>query len=245
MKNVIIIGATSAIAEAVGKLYALEKANLYLIARNTTKLRSIEQDLIVRGANAVHTASFNACEFDSHDLLIQQAFKTLKKVDVLLIAHGSLPDQQQCQEDSVKAIEELNINGLSVVSLLTHTATRMEQQKSGNITVITSVAGDRGRQSNYVYGAAKSLVSTFLQGLAQRLHKSDVHVLDIKPGFVDTPMTANFDKGPLWAEPEKIAFIIKKRIDNKSYFSYAPSFWFVIMTIIKNIPKRVFNKISL
>ena len=121
----------------------------------------------------------------------------------------------------------------------------MESQQSGNITVITSVAGDRGRQSNYVYGAAKGMVSTFLQGLAQRLAKSGVHVLDIKPGFVDTPMTAEFDKGALWAKPEKVAQIIKKRIEKRSSFSYTPGFWFVIMTIIKSIPKFVFNRIKL
>jgi short-subunit dehydrogenase len=242
VQNIIIIGATSAMAKEVAKLYAIEKANLYLIARDTSKLNTIKQDLTVRGANTVHTAPFDANQFDSHQELMEQAFKTLGCVDVLLVAHGSLPNQELCQTDSMKAIEELNTNGMSVISLLTHAATKMEQQKSGNITVITSVAGDRGRQSNYVYGAAKGLVSTFLQGLTQRLSKSGVHVLDIKPGFVDTPMTAEFDKGALWAKPEKVAQIIKKRISKKSSFSYTPAFWFVIMTIIKFIPKAIYNK---
>lgn len=232
-------------AKEVAKLYALEKANLYLIARDTSKLDTIKQDLMVRGANTVHTIPLDANQFDSHQALIEQAFEALGRVDVLLVAHGSLPNQELCQTDSMKAIEELNTNGLSVISLLTHAATKMEQQKSGNITVITSVAGDRGRQSNYVYGAAKGLVSTFLQGLAQRLSKSGVHVLDIKPGFVDTPMTAEFDKGALWAKPEKVAQIIKKRISKKSSFSYTPAFWFVIMTIIKFIPKAIFNRIKI
>lgn len=245
MQNIIIIGATSAMAKEVAKLYALEKANLYLIARDTSKLDTIKQDLMVRGANTVHTAPFDANQFDSHPALIEQAFKALGRVDVLFVAHGSLPNQELCQTDSMKAIEELNTNGVSVISLLTHAATKMEQQKSGNITVITSVAGDRGRQSNYVYGAAKGLVSTFLQGLAQRLSKSCIHVLDIKPGFVDTPMTAEFDKGALWAKPEKVARIIKKRISKKSSFSYTPAFWFVIMTIIKFIPRPIFDKIKL
>jgi decaprenylphospho-beta-D-erythro-pentofuranosid-2-ulose 2-reductase len=245
VQNIIIIGATSAMAKEVAKLYAIEKANLYLIARDTSKLNIIKQDLMVRGANTVHTAQFDANQFDSHQALMEQAFKTLGCVDVLLVAHGSLPNQELCQTDSMKAIEELNTNGVSVISLLTHAAKKMEQQKSGSITVITSVAGDRGRQSNYVYGAAKGLVSTFLQGLAQRLSKSGVHVLDIKPGFVDTPMTAEFNKGALWAKPEKIAQIIKKRIRKKSSFSYTPAFWFVIMTIIKFVPKSIFNNIKL
>lgn len=232
-------------AKEVAKLYAIEKAKLYLIARDTEKLDTIKQDLTVRGANTVHTAPFDANQFDSHQALIEQAFDTLGRVDVLLVAHGSLPNQELCQTDSMKAIEELNTNGVSVVSLLTHAATKMEQQKSGNITVITSVAGDRGRQSNYVYGAAKGMVSIFLQGLAQRLHKSGVHVLDIKPGFVDTPMTAEFGKGTLWAKPEKVADIICHRINIKSTFSYTPGFWFIIMTIIKSAPKFIFNKVSL
>jgi len=245
VKNIIIIGATSAMAEEVAKLYAMENANLYLVARDTLKLATIKQDLTVRGAGAVYTAPFNADQFDSHAALIEQAFDTLGHVDVLLMAHGSLPHQERCQNDSIKAIEELNTNGVSVVSLLTHAANKMEQQKSGNITVISSVAGDRGRQSNYVYGAAKGMVSIFLQGLAQRLSKSGIHVLDIKPGFVDTPMTAEFDKGALWAKPEHVAQIIKKRISKKSSFSYTPAFWFVIMTIIKCVPRFIFNRIKL
>ncbi len=245
VQNIIIIGATSAMAKEVAKLYALEKANLYLIARDTAKLDTIKQDLMVRGAKTVYTAPFNANQFDSHQALIEQAFDALGYVDVVLVAHGSLPNQELCQTDSIKAIEELNTNGVSVISLLTHAANKMQQQKSGNITVITSVAGDRGRQSNYLYGAAKGMVSIFLQGLAQRLSKSGVHVLDIKPGFVDTPMTAEFDKGALWAKPEKVAQIIKKRIHNKSSFCYTPAFWFVIMTIIKFVPTVIFNKIKL
>lgn len=245
MKNIIIIGATSAMATEVAKLYAIEKANFYLLARDTEKLTIMEQDLTVRGADSVHIAPFDANNFNSHQQLVAQAFQTLGQVDVLLIAHGSLPDQALCQEDAVKAIQELNTNGVSVISLLTHAANKMEAQQSGNITVITSVAGDRGRQSNYLYGSAKGMVSTFLQGLTQRLSKSGVHVLDIKPGFVDTPMTAEFDKGALWAKPQKVAEIIKHRISKKSSFSYTPAFWFVIMTIIKSIPQLIFNRLKL
>lgn len=193
-----IIGATSAMAEEAAKLYASEKANLYLLARNEERLSLIKNDLMVRGASAVYTHPFDANDFESHKALMEEAFTTLGKVDVVLVAHGSLPIQEECNADSLKTITEMNTNGVSVVSILTHIANLMELQKSGNITVITSVAGDRGRQSNYVYGAAKGMVSTFLQGLSQRLSKSGVHVLDIKPGFVDTPMTVEFDKGALW-----------------------------------------------
>ncbi|MCW8336199.1 SDR family oxidoreductase [Vibrio paucivorans] len=245
MKNIMIIGATSAMAKEVAKLYAIEGANLYLIARDSEKLTRMQDDLIVRGAQSVQVNIFDAENFDSHQALIEEGFQTLGSVDALLIAHGSLPDQERCQEDSLKAIEEININGISVISLLTHAANIMEKKKSGSITVITSVAGDRGRQSNYVYGSAKGMVSIFLQGLSQRLNKSSVHVLDIKPGFVDTPMTSKFEKGVLWADPIAVAKIIKRRIESNSNFSYAPGFWLLIMTIIKSVPRVIFNKISL
>lgn len=245
MKNIIIIGASSAIAEEVAKLYALDNTNIYLIARNLTKLTTIQQDLKVRGAESVHIAQFQATQFDTHKALIDQAFEKLGTIDVILIAHGSLPNQEHCQNDFAQTLEEININALSVVSLLTHAASKFEQQKSGCIAAITSVAGDRGRQSNYIYGAAKSMVSTYLQGLAQRLNKSGVHVLDIKPGFVDTPMTEEFDKSALWSQPDYVAKIIKKRIFKKSSFSYVPAFWFPIMLVIKSIPDKIFNKLKL
>ena len=245
MQNIIIIGATSAIAKEVAKLYAMEKANLYLIARDQSRLEVIKDDCLVRGANNVNIANFDARQLDSHKAIIESAFDSLGRVDVFLIAHGSLPHQELCQADSNKAVDEINTNGVSVVSLLTHAANKLEEQRTGNITVITSVAGDRGRQSNYIYGAAKGMVSIFLQGLAQRLNSSGIHVLDIKPGFVDTPMTKDFDKGALWAKPENVAQIIKERINKKSTFSYTPAFWFLIMTIIKTIPKMIFNKIKL
>ncbi|HHC6786513.1 SDR family NAD(P)-dependent oxidoreductase [Vibrio parahaemolyticus] len=113
------------------------------------------------------------------------------------------------------------------------------------MVAISSVAGDRGRQSNYVYGAAKAMVSTFLQGLSQRLSKKGVHVLDIKPGFVDTPMTESFAKGPLWTKPSKVAKIVVKRVNKRSQLQYVPSFWALIMFVIKMIPQVIFNKIKL
>lgn len=245
MKNIAIIGATSAIAEAVARLYAVEMANIYLLARNTARMDLIAQDLKVRGANNVYTEAFNAADFDSHETCVQRIFEILPRVDVFLVAHGSLPDQIQCEQDAALSLQEITVNGTSVISVLTHVANKMSVQGRGNITVISSVAGDRGRQSNYVYGAAKGLVSTFLQGLGQRLHKSGVHVLDIKPGFVDTPMTAHLTKGPLWAKPADVAPLIKSRIEKRRYFAYVPAFWWLIMTVTKNIPTFIFNRIKM
>lgn len=245
MKNILIIGATSAMAEHVARLYAEQGDRLYLLARNEQKLSPVVDDLMARGAANITSAAFDASDLEAHSAVIDDAFASVSHFDVVLIAHGSLPDQSACQNDVALALSELTINGSSYISLLTLIALKMEHQGRGSIVAITSVAGDRGRQSNYVYGAAKGMVSIFLQGLAQRLSKQNIHVLDIKPGFVDTPMTADFPKGPLWAKPEQVAQAIKSRIDSQSSFSYVPWFWFGIMTIIKNIPKAIFNKLSL
>ena len=133
-----------------------------------------------------------------------------------------------------------------MISLLTHLGNRFELQRQGSIVVISSVAGDRGRQSNYVYGTAKRAVSIFLQGLRQRLHKSGVQVLTVKPGFVDTPMTAGFDKkGLLWVGPEVIAQCICAGVEKKRDVVYAPWFWWGVMGGIRAVPEWVFKKLKL
>jgi decaprenylphospho-beta-D-erythro-pentofuranosid-2-ulose 2-reductase len=132
-----------------------------------------------------------------------------------------------------------------VAALLTHVAARFAPRRAGSIVVISSVAGDRGRQSNYVYGAAKALVTAFTSGLRQRLHKSGVAVITVKPGFVDTPMTATFRKGLLWAKPEQIAAGIVRALDRSAGVVYLPAFWRPVMLIIRSIPERVFQRLQL
>ncbi len=245
MKNILVIGATSAIAEQTIRLYAKQGANLHLMARDEDKLNTIAQDALVRGAHSASVQKIEVNDFDQHKKWIDDAFAKLVSVDVVLIAHGSLPDQQACQDHVSTTLREMNTNGLSTVSLLTVLANRMEAQGKGTLAVITSVAGDRGRQSNYVYGAAKGMLSIFLQGLRNRLFAKGVHVLDIKPGFVDTPMTAEFPKGPLWAKPETIAKNIVKAVDKRKNSIYTPWFWMGIMLIIRNIPEFIFKKMKL
>ncbi len=140
MKNIVIIGATSAIAEQAARLYAQDGDHLYLLARNNERLKMISQDLKVRGAASVSTAQFDADDFSSHEALVNDIFNHFQQVDVVLVAHGSLPNQEDCQKFSLLSIKEINTNGLSVISLLTSIANKMENQSNGNITVITSVA---------------------------------------------------------------------------------------------------------
>ena len=245
MKRILIIGATSAIAGATARILAQRGDRLYLLARNQERLSSLAADLKIRGAASVGYSQLDINDFDVHEDTINTAFAALGKIDVALIAHGTLPDQRICEVDFNTALAELNTNAISTVSLLTHLAKKLERQKSGTIAVITSVAGERGRQSNYVYGAAKGMVSVFLQGLRNRLHSSGVSVLDIKPGFVDTPMTARFKKGVLWAKPETIAVGIIKALDRKKSVTYLPWFWKYIMLIIKSIPESIFKRLDL
>ena len=245
MENVLIIGATSAMAQATARLYAGRGANLYLLARDGGRLGTVASDLKIRGAASVGCRTFDAATMETHSEDIQAAFEALGNVDVALVAHGTLPDQRVCEKDFYRALKELRTNAVGTLSVLTHLANGFESQGRGVLAVITSVAGDRGRQSNYVYGSAKSMVSTFLQGLRGRLHRSGVHVIDIKPGFVDTPMTAGFQKGILWVKPETVARVILHSVGKQKNTVYVPWFWGIIMFVIRNIPENIFKKMRL
>lgn len=247
MKNIIVFGATSAIAEAVCRLYAKQKCNLLLLARDEEKLQVMTQDLQLRGAQLVETYPFEATDIEKHSAIIDHCFNVFSSVDLVLFAHGSLPDQQDCEKDSALAMRELNVNGTSVINLLGLVANKLIAQKSGHIAAITSVAGDRGRKTNYIYGASKALVSCYLEGLRGRCHPHSIAVTDIRPGFVDTPMTAKItDKsGILWAQPDTVANNIVAGIDKQKAVVYTPWFWRWIMLIIKHIPTFIFKRMSI
>lgn len=245
MCNRFIFGATSTIAEAAARLFAADGDSLYLVGRDLDKLNIIADDLRIRGARQVITAAADARDFDIHQQLIDQAFTTLNGLDTLLIAHGTLPDQASCEQSFAKTHEEFEINALGVMSLLTHAANRFERQGSGTLCVISSVAGDRGRQSNYIYGAAKGAVSIFLQGLRNRLHSKGIQVVTIKPGFVDTPMTLAFTKNSLWASPEQVARGIYHAVIKKKDIVYLPWFWSPVMCVIRWLPETIFKRLRL
>ena len=245
MRHILIVGATSAIAEATARRFAQEGDRLYLVARNPERLAAVASDLETRGATQVETMVLDANDTTKHSELITQAETTMGGLDTILVAHGTLSDQKACESSFDETLKELQTNCLSVISLLTHVANRFEEQKHGTIVVISSVAGDRGRQSNYVYGTAKAAVSTFLQGLRNRLYHSHVHVITVKPGFVDTPMTAAFSKGLLWASPEKIGKGIYRSVNRNLDVVYLPWFWWFIMAGIRAIPETLFKKTKL
>lgn len=245
MKRILIIGATSAIAEHCARIWAQNSNELLLVGRDDAKLSVIKNDLRTRGAESVESYTLDITEVDQYETFFKAIETNKASFDVVLIAHGTLPDQKACETDINLAMHEIETNALSVIRLLTYFANYFEVRKSGTIAVISSVAGDRGRASNYVYGSAKSMVSTFTSGLRQRLYKSNVSVVTIKPGFVDTPMTAEFKKSVLWAKPNKVAKKMIEAIEKKKSEVYLPSFWWGIMVIIKLMPSVIFNRLKL
>lgn len=245
MKKILVIGATSAIAEHCARIWAAKGDAMHLVARNKQHVQTIATDLKVRGASNVTTYCTDLNDVDKHNKLLDAAYDALGGVDIVLIAHGSLSNQKSCELNVKEALAEIQTNALSTISLLTLLANRFEAKRSGTICVISSVAGDRGRASNYVYGSAKAMVTAFTSGLRQRLYKSNVSVVTIKPGFVDTPMTSEFNKGLLWSKPYIVSAMIVKAIQKERAEVYAPAFWQYLMVIIKLIPSFVFKKMAI
>jgi short-subunit dehydrogenase len=245
MKKVMIIGATSAIAMAVAKKFAEDGAALALVARDQEKLQILQNDLALQGAEKVVAETLNVLEFHRHAEVINKLVTALDGLDAVLIAHGVLPDQRRAEEDPAYAKETFEINATSAIHLLTLLAPHFRESKQGCIAVISSVAGDRGRGSNYVYGAAKAALTTFCDGLRQRLYPHGVRVLTIKPGFVDTPMTSHLNKNPLFATPERVANdIYRAMVTRKNGIIYTPWFWRWVMKIFRIIPEKIIAKFS-
>ena len=242
MKRVLIIGATSAIAEHCARIWANRGDELYLVARNEERLQTIAADLKVRGATQVASFCTDLNDLDRHSELLDAADEVLKGIDIVLIAHGTLSNQKSCEKNVSETLSEIQTNALSAISLLTLIANRFEAKKDGTICIISSVAGDRGRASNYVYGSAKAMVTTFTSGLRQRLHKANVAVVTVKLGFVDTPMTSQFKKGLLWAKPNAVAAKIVRAIEKRKDEVYVPAYWLGIMKIISIIPQSFFKR---
>jgi len=245
IKNIYVFGATSKIAEETIKHFAKDKSSFYLVARNSDKLEIVKKDLISRGAVSVHTENCDALEYDKHKSTIENAAQVMGNIDLVYIAHGTLPDNEGIRNNQANLLEEFNINCNSTLSLCSAASDYFEKEGKGTLAVISSVAGERGRQSNFVYGAAKSAVTEYLSGLRNRLYKSGIKVITIKPGMVETPMTADMEKGPLFAKVESVGKTIYTKIKNGNDVVYVPGYWKLIMGIIKSIPESIFKKLNI
>jgi len=245
MNKVLLIGATSAIAQEVAKMYAARGCQLFLLGRDAQKLDIMAADLRVRGAPQVAYACADLADSAHHAALWQQANSALNGVDIVVIAYGTLSDQAACEQDVALTLQEIQVNFVSITAWLTLLANEFAARKQGKIAVISSVAGDRGRQSNYVYGAAKGGLSIFVQGLRNRLYADNVQVLTVKPGFTDTPMTAHLPKNFLFVKPGKVAADLVHGLDNGKHEIYTPWFWRWILWMINAIPEFIFVRMKL
>ncbi len=247
-KKIAIVGATSAIAEHCARLWLAQGnvADMVLIGRDDARLQSLAADLRIRApATSVHCAVGDLVALAGIEHLVQQV--CAKGVpDVVLIAHGSLPDQAQCQIDLSSAAQALQVNGMSPALFAEAFGGRMMNARGGVLGLVGSVAGDRGRKSNYVYGAAKGLLARYAQGLQHRFAAGDVHVCLIKPGPTDTPMTVALkDRGAKLASVESVAAVIVRGMARRKPQIYAPRQWALIMMAIRHLPARVFNRMDI
>lgn len=257
-RRVLALGATSSIAQATLRLLAEKGASFWLVGRNSEKLAAVRADLLTRGAAAARIAAMDLDETAAHPAMLADAVAALGGIDLVLVAHGVLGDQKQAETDFAVAEKILRTNFVATASLIGLVANYLEQQQraSGDlhrtgasargpvIAVISSVAGDRGRRSNYVYGASKGGLNVYLEGLRHRLYGTGIQVLIIKPGFVATPMTAHLPPSPLFAQPREVARHIVRAVEKRGEVAYVPPFWGGIMLVIRNLPGFIFKRLN-
>lgn len=246
-KNIVIVGATSAIAEHCARLWVFGHAvELTLIGRDATRLERVAADLKVRSPqSSIHVLTADFLDPAAIQATVDEVCSR-GAVDVVLIAHGSLPEQSACQHDLGACREALEVNGVSPVLYAEAFARHLARRDYGTLALIGSVAGDRGRKSNYVYGAAKGLVTRYAQGLQHRFADSGVKVVLIKPGPTDTPMTAHLKgEGAKLAPVETVAEKIVDAIERGQPLVYVPGKWALIMWVIRHLPSFVFNKLNI
>ena len=243
-ERIVIFAAASAIAQATARRLAVPGVRMHIVGRDAQKLEAVRADLAARGVQVTSSVA-DLDDVSRHDALLDEAAQLMNGIDTALIAQGTLVDQAACEKDFALAEREWRTNFLGPASLATRLANRFEAANHGTLVVISSVAGDRGRRSNYVYGTAKAALSTFLEGLRGRMRGNGVDVITVKPGFVDTPLTSSFRKGPLWASPDQIARGIVRAMNAGTGEVYLPWFWWPIMFVIRHLPGFIFYRLKI
>lgn len=245
IQNAMVFGATSAIAIAFCRILAKHGVRLHLIGRDQDALHNLARDLELRGAKHVAISTADLSETGSHEQLVTQCWASLGQPGLVLLAHGSLGAQTPCETDWKQQHAQIQTNLLIHLSLLTILANKFEHQRSGCLAAISSVAADRGRASNYIYGTAKAGLSCYLEGLRSRLAPAGVRVVDLRPGPVDTPMTAGFPKGPLWSSPERVARAMVRALAYRTGTVYVPFYWRPIMWIVRVMPDIFIRRLGI
>ena len=243
-QRIIIIGASSAIAEHCARLWAQQPADFVLVGRDRKRVERVAADLQIRSPQS--SAQSVVIDFNDAAAIAALAAQTATdgKIDIVLIAHGNLPVQADCEQDLSKSQQALEINGVSPVLFAEAFAAQLQKAGRGTLAIIGSVAGDRGRKTNYVYGAAKGLIERYAQGLQHRFAGTPVKIVLIKPGPTATPMTAHLPPRGL-ALPKAVARVIVAAIAKGSPVVYAPVRWALIMMVIRHLPRFVFNRLNI
>jgi decaprenylphospho-beta-D-erythro-pentofuranosid-2-ulose 2-reductase len=245
MKKVVVLGATSGIALEVERQLALQGCELLLVGRSQQRLAELQVDLAVRGARQVFTYAADLACVQQHAAIFDFARHILPDFDTVLLAYGSMRDQNDSETSVDALLDELQVNFVSATAILTLFAAELERRRTGCLAALTSVAGDRGRRSNYVYGSAKGALSLFLQGLRSRLHAAGVSVITIKPGPVQTSMTDHLPNAARFADPEQVARDIVHALERRSPdVLYTPRVWRYIMSGVRQIPEAMFKRLS-
>ncbi len=239
-ERIAIFGATSAIAQGTALLLTQRGCDLVLVGRNAARLEAVGADLRIRGKRPVRCVVADLADVGRHPELLAG----VGDIDGALVAHGVLGDQERAERDFDHARQILDVNFTSAASLVTHLANQLEKRGRGRLVVIGSVAGDRGRKANYVYGASKAALDVLMQGVRHRLAGTGIQVLTVKPGIIDTPMTAHLPKTSMFASSSEAARGILAAMDRGAGVAYVPGRWRWIMMVIRNIPERVFHRMS-
>ncbi|UCC48610.1 MAG: SDR family oxidoreductase [Gemmatimonadota bacterium] len=244
--TVLILGATSQIARAIALSFANAGYDLVLAGRTPDELERVAADIRIRRAADVRTETFDASDTESHQEFVARVLADCgHALAGVIVVFGLLGDSERARSDFSHAEEIIRINYVGASSVLTHLASHFEQAGHGFIVGVSSVAGDRGRASNYIYGSAKGGLSLFLQGLRNRLHSRGVQVLTVKPGFIDTRMTFGEVPTRLAADPEVVGKAIVKAVKKRKDVIYVPWFWRYIMWVIRLLPEFVFKRTNL
>lgn len=243
--KVIILGALSAIGEATAGLYAAEGADILLVGRRTCDLETVAADLRSRGATIVLTDARDLATGDAATRF-ERYVERLGGVDHVLLFYGLLGDHKRAEADFSEARRIIDVNFRSAAEWSLAAANWLERQRRGTLLVVSSVAGDRGRQSNYIYGAAKGGLTLLVQGIAHRLAPTGARAVAVKLGYVDTPMTARMARRvPLGVKPADVARLIHRAARKGDPVVYGPWFWRPVMWVVRAVPASLFHRMKL
>lgn len=245
--RVVVLGALSAIAIATARIYAAEGAALMLVARNANRLKDLAADLAARGAVQVEIAAVDLEAEAIHAARHLADWEArLGGIDHVHLVYGYLGTQEKASADPAELSRITVSNFASAVHWCEAAANILRKQGRGSLVAVSSVAGDRGRQSNYAYGAAKGGIALYVQGISHSLAGTGARAVAVKPGFVDTPMTDGLRKGgPMWASPEQVGRILRRAADRGGPIQYAPGKWRLVMAVIRAVPAFIFHRTKL